>query len=136
MTMIYDKGEEYCYTENHQEFLGSSVGVILCDRGENDHHIMCRFATEDDEFWHLSEDRFSAYWLKDLLEQLQKASVWVQTNAITIETRYGPDSFQFPRENAKQVAVIDKNYYDFLIDSYKETKGSNPETDFSDKEKD
>jgi hypothetical protein len=61
------------------EFKGDCKGVRLKNRSENDNHICVEILTEDDENWFVSETSFSSYWIDELIEQLQNAKSFIET---------------------------------------------------------
>lgn len=56
-----------------QEFKGLQFGVRLIQRGPNDPHVCIQLLAEDDEHWFELGNSFSAYWLDDLIMQLNTA---------------------------------------------------------------
>lgn len=61
------------------EFKGQCKGVKLTERGVNDNHICLQILTEDDENWFPSENSFSSGWIDELIEQLQIAKKYMET---------------------------------------------------------
>lgn len=77
---------------NKIEFKGECKGIQLTKRGENDPHIMVSILTEDDEDWFIDEkNKFSSYWIDDLINQLQKAKLFINTQEPDIykDKQYG-----------------------------------------------
>lgn len=72
-----------------QVFLGRCKGVGIRPRNAyGDTHAMFVILTEDDGWWYEGEDgTASAYWMPELIEQLQKAKEWLDQNAT--EYSYG-----------------------------------------------
>lgn len=64
---------------NKIEFKGQCKGVILTKRGEHDEHICIQILTEDDENWFASANAFSSGWIDELIEQLQQAKKYLET---------------------------------------------------------
>lgn len=64
--------------ENNIEFKGNCKGVRLKKRGADDNHISVQLLTEDDEMWY-EGDSFSSYWIDELIEQLQNAKKFIET---------------------------------------------------------
>lgn len=60
------------------EFKGSCKGVRLEKRGSNDNHIQVVLLTEDDENW-FDGERFSSYWIDEMIEKLQDAKRYIET---------------------------------------------------------
>jgi hypothetical protein len=56
-----------------QKILGKQFGIKFQARGSDDPHICVQLLGEDDENWFDFGDRFSSYWIRDLIEQLQAA---------------------------------------------------------------
>lgn len=63
----------------NKEFKGRCKGVQLKKRGFNDEHIAVQIITEDDGTWHNSGSMFSSYWIDDLIEQLQNAKKFIES---------------------------------------------------------
>lgn len=62
------------------EFKGKCKGIKLIKRGENDNHICFQILTEDDGDWFVDGTNLaSCYWIDDLIEQLQRAKAYIQT---------------------------------------------------------
>ena len=62
------------------DFKGNCKGIRLTRRGENDPHIMVSILTEDDENWFVDEkNKFSSYWIDDLIEQLKNAKSFIES---------------------------------------------------------
>lgn len=61
------------------EFKGECKGVRLSARGAGDDHICLQILTEDDEQWFASSQPFSSSWIDELIEQLQRTKLWLQT---------------------------------------------------------
>jgi hypothetical protein len=61
------------------EFKGKCKGVKLLKRETNDNHICLQILTEDDEYWFPSANPFSSFWIDELIEQLQKAKQFIET---------------------------------------------------------
>ena len=53
------------------DIVGEIFMFRLTNRGLNDHHQIVSIYMDDDETWHLRES-FSAHWLDDLLEVINK----------------------------------------------------------------
>jgi len=60
------------------EFKGECKGVRLEKRGENDNHIIVKILTEDDESW-FESDKFSSYWIDEMIEKLQEAKKYIES---------------------------------------------------------
>lgn len=67
------------------EFKGTTKGVKLEKRGINDDHIIVVILVEDDGEWY-AKDFFSSYYIDELIEQLQEAKKYIETQT--------PDMFQ------------------------------------------
>jgi hypothetical protein len=61
------------------EFKGQCKGVELVKRETNDNHICVRILTEDDDDWFASASSFSSSWLDELIEQLQLAKKYIES---------------------------------------------------------
>ena len=57
---------------DHPTFIGESHAVQLADRGLEDTHTLVYIFGEDDEDW-FQVDRFSSYWLDELIDKLVEA---------------------------------------------------------------
>lgn len=74
------------------EFKGNCKGVKLTKRGENDPHIMVSILVEDDGNWFVDEkNKFSSYWIDDLIEQLNNAKSFIESQEPDIyeDKQYG-----------------------------------------------
>ena len=62
-------------------FKGRCKGVELIKRGINDNHICINILTEDDGNWFVSKSEigFSSSWIDELIEQLQNAKKYIET---------------------------------------------------------
>ena len=62
------------------EFKGECKGVRLVKRNENDPHICVQILTEDDGDWFTNDNQsFSSYWIDDLIEQLNNAKQFIES---------------------------------------------------------
>lgn len=74
------------------DFKGNCKGIRLTRRGENDPHIMVSILTEDDENWFVDKNnKFSSYWIDDLIKQLNTAKSFIESQEPDIyeKTQYG-----------------------------------------------
>jgi hypothetical protein len=62
-----------------REFRGCQFGVRLAHRGKDDPHVCVQLLTEDDGQWIKTGERFSSFWIDDLIEQLQAAKSAMQS---------------------------------------------------------
>lgn len=67
--------------------LGACIGVAIFQWGE-DNYLLLSILVEDDDIWHKSGESFSTFWLPDALFVLNKASIWLQDNAVKQEYGY------------------------------------------------
>jgi len=59
---------------SEREFKGKCFGVRLQPRSpRKDLHVEVQILSEDDENWSECDQPFSAYWLRELIEQLEAA---------------------------------------------------------------
>ena len=65
-------------TKNIIEFKGECRGIALRKRGANDPHIEIVLLVEDDETWY-DTGSFSSYWIDELIEKLQEAKKYIET---------------------------------------------------------
>lgn len=61
-----------------KQFRGKCMGVTLEPRGPGDNHIMVTLEIEDDENW-FEKMSVSSYWIDELIEQLQAAKKYCET---------------------------------------------------------
>ena len=81
-------------------FKGSCKGVRLEKRGDNDNHILVVLLTEDDETWY-DGDRFSSSWIDEMIEKLQEAKKYIETQEPDINELGRQYGWKF-KENLKQ----------------------------------
>jgi hypothetical protein len=81
---------------NKVEFKGECMGVGLRERGSSngDNHVMIVLMTEDDENW-FEKDILSSHWLDELINMLQTAKSYMQTNC-------DPDIYEIAPGNSRQ----------------------------------
>ena len=61
------------------EFKGICKGIKLTERGIDDPHICVQILTEDDKNWFASKNPFSSSWIDELIEELQIAKSYMET---------------------------------------------------------
>lgn len=65
---------EHCITN-------SIFGCLLVKRGVNDNHVCLVMIVEDDGYWFISRNhRFSADWIPEYQELIQKVKDWIEQN--------------------------------------------------------
>ena len=85
-------GPDDTYGGREKVFLGTTVGLLLRQRGHEDCHIVFGYLIEDDEHWYITDQLcLSSYWLGELIAISQEALAWLERCAIR-ET-YG---YRFP----------------------------------------
>lgn len=69
-------------------FVGECIAVELADRDVGDQHQLVSILLEDDENWH-PKISVSSHWLAEMIEQLQAARAYLETNAEKEPDGYG-----------------------------------------------
>lgn len=64
--------------EFRKVFKGRQLGIGLSEREPGDLHVIVTLLSSDDGNWFVSENGFSAYWLKDLEEVLEEVQVYLE----------------------------------------------------------
>ncbi len=59
-------------------FNGNCKGVRLKKRSKKDDHIVVVIMTEDDGKW-IDIDEFSSFWIDEMIEKLQEAKKFIET---------------------------------------------------------
>ena len=61
------------------EFKGECKGVRLVSRGKKDSHISIEILAKDDGNWFECGTPFSSYWVNELIQKLQEAKQFIET---------------------------------------------------------